>query len=68
MNAVLQYGLYLVILVVLAIPLGKYISKVMDGEKVFLSKVLVPVENFIYKIMRIDKKEDMSMEEVCCIQ
>ena len=60
MNAVLQYGLYLVILMVLAIPLGKYISKVMDGEKVFLSKVLVPVENFIYKIMRIDKKEDMT--------
>ena len=60
MNAVLQYGLYLVILMVLAIPLGKYISKVMDVEKVFLSKVLVPVENFIYKIMRIDKKEDMT--------
>ncbi|MEO2508379.1 potassium-transporting ATPase subunit KdpA [Clostridium paraputrificum] len=63
MNAVLQYGLYLVILVVLAIPLGKYISKVMDGEKVFLSKVLVPVENFIYKIMRIDNKEDMTWKK-----
>lgn len=63
MNAVLQYGLYLVILMVLAIPLGKYISKVMDGEKVFLSKVLVPVENFIYKIMRIDKKEDMTWKK-----
>lgn len=63
MNAVLQYGLYLVILVVLAIPLGKYISKVMDGEKVFLSKVLVPVENFIYKIMRINKKEDMTWKK-----
>jgi len=48
---------------VLAIPLGKYISKVMDGEKVFLSKVLVPVENFIYKIMRIDKKEDMTWKK-----
>ena len=63
MNAVLQYGLYLVILMTLAIPLGKYISKVMDGEKVFLSKVLVPVENFIYKIMRIDKKEDMTWKK-----
>lgn len=63
MNVVLQYGLYLVILVVLAIPLGKYISKVMDGEKVFLSKVLVPVENFIYKIMRINKKEDMTWKK-----
>lgn len=32
-------------------------------KKVFLSKVLVPVENFIYKIMRIDKKEDMTWKK-----
>lgn len=63
MNAILQYVLYLAILVVLAIPLGKYISKVMDGEKVFLSKVLSPVENFIYKIMKVDKKEDMTWKK-----
>lgn len=63
MNALLQYVLYLAILVVFAIPLGKYISKVMDGEKVFLSKILSPIENFIYKIMKVDKKEDMTWKK-----
>lgn len=62
-NSVLQYTLYLLILVVLAIPLGKYIGKVMNGEKVFLSKVLVPVENFIYKILRVDKNEQMNWKK-----
>ena len=36
MNSVLQYVLYVGILVVVAIPLGFYMSKVMDGEKILL--------------------------------
>ncbi|OSA89406.1 UNVERIFIED_ORG: potassium-transporting ATPase subunit KdpA [Clostridium botulinum] len=63
MNLVLQYGLYILILVVLAIPLGNYIGKVMNGEKVFLSKILTPCENFIYKMLHIDKDEDMSWKK-----
>lgn len=59
MQAILQYGVYLIILVVLAIPLGSYMGKVMNGEKVFLSKILLPCENFIYRMLKIDKKEDM---------
>ena len=62
-NLILQYGLYLLILVVLAIPLGNYIGKVMNGEKVFLSKILVPCENSIYKVMHIDKDEDMEWKK-----
>ena len=59
MQAILQYGFYLIILVVLAIPLGSYMGKVMNGEKVFLSKILLPCENFIYRMLKINKKEDM---------
>lgn len=62
-NSIIQYSLYLIILVVLAIPLGKYIGKVMNGEKVFLSKILNPIENFIYKILRIDKDEEMNWKK-----
>lgn len=69
MQAILQYGLYLIILVALAIPLGGYIGKVMNGEKVFLSKILVPCENFIYRMLKIDKKEDMHWKKyaVCTV-
>ena len=35
MSTMIQYVLYLAILVVLAIPLGAYIKNVMSGEKTF---------------------------------
>lgn len=63
MSSVLQYVLYLAILVILAIPLGAYIKKAMCGEKTFLSKILTPCENAIYKIMRIDKDEQMNWKK-----
>lgn len=63
MNAVLQYLFYLAVLVVLAIPLGAYIKKVMDGERTFLSKILTPCENLVYKIMRVKKDEQMNWKK-----
>lgn len=63
METFIQYALYLVILVGLAIPLGAYIAKVMDGEKVFLSPVLKPCEKLVYKMMRIKPEEDMSAKK-----
>ncbi|MGI6200689.1 MAG: potassium-transporting ATPase subunit KdpA [Christensenellales bacterium] len=59
MNSVLQYALYLAILVGLAIPLGRYMGKVMNGEKVFLSRILVPCERGLYKLLRVDPGEQM---------
>lgn len=63
MGAVLQYGLYLAVLVLLGIPLGAYIKKVMDGEKTFLSRVLTPCENLVYKAMRVKKDEQMNWKK-----
>ena len=60
MMAVIQYVLYLALLIVLAIPLGTYIKKVMGGDKTILSKVLTPCENLVYRVMRIDKEEQMT--------
>lgn len=59
-NAIIQYGLYLVILVLLAIPLGTYIGKIMNGEKVFLSRILIPCEKFVYRVLKIDSDEEMT--------
>ena len=63
MQSVLQYVLYVAILVALAIPLGRYIGKVMNGERVFMSKIGTPCERFIYRIMRIDPNENMSAKK-----
>ena len=57
---VIQDILYLVLLVALSIPLGIYIYKVMTGQKVFLSRVLSPVERSIYKVMGIQGEDEMN--------
>ena len=62
MNSVLQYILYLAVLVVLAIPLGAYIKKVMFGEKTFLSGILTPCDA-VYKVLHVEKDEQMNWKE-----
>ena len=63
MMNVVQYILHLAVLVILAVPLGAYIKKVMNGEKTFLSRVLTPCENLVYKVMRVDKEEQMTWKK-----
>ena len=63
MSSVIQYILYLVVLIALAIPLGAYIKKVMNGEKTFLSKILTPCEDAVYKVMRVKKNEQMNWKK-----
>ena len=63
-NTDLQCVLYLAILVLLAIPLGAYIGKVMNGEKCLLSKLFAPVENATYELLRVDKDEQMTLEKI----
>ncbi|MDF2632936.1 MAG: kdpA [Caproiciproducens sp.] len=62
-STVVQCILYLAVLVLLAIPLGTYIGKIMNGEKVFLSKVVAPVENITYRILKVDKDEQMTAKK-----
>ncbi len=62
-NTIIQYILYLVIIVLLAIPLGNYIGKVMNGEKVFLSRILSPCERFIYRVLKVDNNEEMTWKK-----
>lgn len=59
MNVTIQMVIYCAILVLLAVPLGTYIGKVMNGEKVILTGVLGPVERLIYKLLKINRDEDM---------
>lgn len=51
------------ITLLLAIPFGKYISKVYTGEKTFFDPVFKPVERFIYKISGINTDHDMNWKQ-----
>ncbi|MGZ7136460.1 MAG: potassium-transporting ATPase subunit KdpA, partial [Methanobacterium sp.] len=56
---VLLILLFLLIVTIFAIPLGKYMSNVFTGKKTFITPVIKPVENFIYRICSIDENEEM---------
>ena len=59
-NMVGQCLLYTMLLALLAWPLGIYMGKVMDGEPVWLQKILAPCERGIYRIMGVNPAEKMS--------
>lgn len=59
----IPYAAYIAILVVLAVPMGAYMGKVMDGERTILSPLLCPVERGIYKLLRIDGQQQMHWQE-----
>jgi K+-transporting ATPase ATPase A chain len=55
----LQIALYLLILLLLVKPLGAYMARVYQGERVFLTRAIGPVERFIYRIVRLRADEEM---------
>ena len=55
----LQIGLYLLVLLLLVKPLGAYMARVFQGERVFLTRVVGPVERFIYRIIGVRSDEEM---------
>lgn len=63
MRSIAQYCAYLVVLIALAVPLGRYISKVMEGERVFLSPLLEPCERGIYAVLGIRSTDEMGWKK-----
>jgi K+-transporting ATPase ATPase A chain len=55
----LQAALVFAIVCALVKPIGAYMARVFQGERVFLSPVLAPVENAIYRVCRIDAAKEM---------
>jgi len=51
---VLQIIVYCLVVTALAIPLGRYMARVYEGERTVLSPVLGPIERGIYRVCGID--------------
>lgn len=49
--------------IVIAIPIGKYISKVYLGEKTLLDPIFNPIERLIFNLSRIDDKIEMNWKQ-----
>jgi len=58
-NGVLQLVFYLVVLLVLAKPLGAYMARVYEGRRVALDRALGWLERLIYRVSGISPKAEM---------
>ena len=57
-NGWIQIAVYFVILTALVVPLGRFMARVFEGERTFLSPVLLPVERALYRVAGVDAKRE----------
>src|SRR5664279_1557982 len=55
----IQYLLFLILMLGLAAPAGRYMERVFSGQALLLERVLGPLESRIYRLMGVDPKADM---------
>jgi K+-transporting ATPase ATPase A chain len=58
-NALIQSGLYLAVLLALALPLGLYMARVYDGRAPGIAKLLRPLELLVYRLSGVREREEM---------
>jgi len=58
-----QILLFLVLLVALAAPMGRYMCKVFTGERTLLDRALLPVEKLAYRLAGINAQKEMGWRE-----
>ena len=59
-NNLFQPGLFIVVLIALAIPLGRYMTGVVDGSSVVVRRIGRPIETALYKLAGVDPSAEMS--------
>ena len=62
-NAVLQFAVFLIALLALAVPLGSYMARVYSGEARLAQRVLGPLERIFYRLAGVRPDEEMSWKK-----
>lgn len=62
-NDFAQILFFLIITFLLVKPLGSYMARVYNDQFVFLEYILGPVEDFFYKIARVDPLKEMTWQQ-----
>jgi potassium-transporting ATPase potassium-binding subunit len=57
-NNLLQTGIFIVVLLALAVPVAGYLTRVLDGRSRVV-RLFSPVENFLYRIAGVDPQSEM---------
>jgi K+-transporting ATPase ATPase A chain len=59
----IQFGVFLVVVIVLVKPLGGYMTRVFTGERTWLDFLLRPVERLIHRLTGVDSTLEMNWKE-----
>src|SRR5438093_6823816 len=57
-NGLLQLSIYFLAVLVVTKPLGLFMAKVFSGEPTLIGRLLGPFERFIYRLCRVDQREE----------
>src|SRR5262245_48590575 len=57
-NGWFQIAIYFVILTALVVPLGRFMARVFEGERTFLTPVLGPIEIGLYRVAGVDETRE----------
>jgi K+-transporting ATPase ATPase A chain len=60
LNGIVQIALFCAVVIALTRPLGYYMTRLFDGETVFLSPILRPVERGFYWLAGVDYRKEQS--------
>src|ERR1700730_10730803 len=63
LSSLLQYGVVLLIVIVLVKPLGGYMTRVFEGQRTALDFFLRPGERLIYKLTGVDPTVEMNWKQ-----
>ncbi len=58
-----QLALFIVVLIAVAIPLGRYMAAVLDGSSVVVRRIGRPVEHLLYRLAGVDPDAEMSWKQ-----
>jgi K+-transporting ATPase ATPase A chain len=59
-NGIFQIAFYLIVLLLLAKPLGAFMAGIYSGERTFLDRIFGPVERFVYRLAGVDPAQEMN--------
>ncbi len=58
LNGWIQIAVYFAVLTALVVPLGRFMARVFEGERTFLTPVLRPVEIGLYRVAGVDETRE----------
>lgn len=58
-----MFAVFIIILLIVAFPLGKYLANVYSGKKTIFDRVFNPIAKIMYRIGGVDEKQEMNWRQ-----